>query len=93
MKHPFYIGQSHDDVMTVCKRTGRQRKSLRVMDKDGNLMESERVNLADNLIFVSEYPDVTLTFKRSRLPDAKSGLCYRVAEIRERADERVKTAL
>jgi hypothetical protein len=80
-KSPFYIGQPHDHVIWVCKKTGRRRESLRILDKDGKVMEQGEVNLAADLTFQSTYPDVMLTFKRGRLADGTGALCYRIAEI------------
>lgn len=86
--HPFHIGQPHDDVVYVCKRTGRRRKSMKVIAIDGTpLADSESVNLGADLTIESVYPDVTLIFKRSRLPDDTGAMCYRVAEIREGKSE------
>lgn len=83
VKHPFYLGQPHDEVVYVCKRTGRRRESLKVISPDGQPMDDEReVNLADNLTFESTYSDVVLTFHRTRR-NGKGALCYRITKIME----------
>jgi len=86
-KSPFYIGQPHDHVIWVCKRTGRRRESLRILDKDGKMREQGEIKLSDDLIFQSTYPDAVLTFRRGRLADGTGALCYRIAEIQERGKQ------
>lgn len=84
MKHPFYLGQPHDEVVYVCKKTGRKRELLQVIGPDGQLISNDQeVNLAGDLTFKSAYPDVVLTFQRKRR-EGKGALCYRIVKIEEK---------
>lgn len=81
--HPFYIGQSHDDVIFVARKTGRRRIKLEVLDNNGDPTTAEKIDLTADLIFRSTYPDVTLTFQRGRGEDSKVPRCYRITQINQ----------
>ena len=87
-KHPFYIGQPHDDVRLVCKRTGRTRLKLEVLDgmTFKPMRAIDEVDLKADLTFRAIYTDVVLVFQRTDGTDRR-GRCYRIIGIGEKGKD------